>query len=68
MMAQRSGRHSIGQILTDEELRAESLDRPHATDSDVDALVQADRRRGRYGEKWIDPRFQRCRLTRGRTD
>jgi hypothetical protein len=31
MMAQRSGQHIIGQNLTDEALRAEFLERPHAT-------------------------------------
>jgi hypothetical protein len=79
-MAQRSVQHIIGQILTDEELRDEFLERPHATrallgergfeltDGEVDALVQTDRRLWRSGEKWIDPRLQRCRLTRGRTD
>jgi hypothetical protein len=79
-MAQRSVQHIIGQILTDEELRDEFLERPHATlallggrgfeltDGEVDALVQTDRRLWRCGEKWIDPRLQRCRLTRGRTD
>jgi hypothetical protein len=36
MMADRHHR----QILTDEELRAEFLERPHATDGEVDALVQ----------------------------
>lgn len=77
-MAQRSVQHIIGQILTDEELRAEFLERPHATlallgergfeltDGEVDALVQTDRRLWRCGEKWIDPRLQRCPLTRGR--
>jgi hypothetical protein len=67
MMAQRSGPHVIGQIRTDEELRAEFLEGPHATDGDVDALVQTIAGCG-CGEKWIDPRLQRCRLTRGRAD
>jgi hypothetical protein len=40
MLAQRSGQHIVAQILTDEELRAELLERPHATDGEVDALVQ----------------------------
>jgi hypothetical protein len=56
----------IGQILTDEELRAEFLEWPHATDGEVDALVQTIAGCGGVAKKWIDSRFQRCRLTRGR--
>jgi hypothetical protein len=40
MMAQQSGPHIVEQILTDEELRAEFLERPHAMDGEVDAFVQ----------------------------
>lgn len=79
-MAQRIVQHIIGQILTDEELRAEFLERPHATlallgergfeltECEVEALVQTDRRLWRWGGKWIDPRLQRCRLTSGRRE
>jgi hypothetical protein len=40
MLAQRNGQNVVGQILTDEELRAEFLGRPHATHGELDALVQ----------------------------
>ena len=65
MWAQRNGQNVVGQILTDEELRAELLERPHATHGELDALVQTI---AGWGEQWIDPRRQRCRLTRGRAD
>lgn len=79
-MAQRSVQYIIGQILTDEELRAEFLERPHATlallsergyeltESEMDALVRTDPRLWEYGDKWIDPRLQRCWLTRGKRE
>jgi hypothetical protein len=77
-MAQRTVQSVIGLILTDEEFRAGFLERPHATltglrdrgfdltDSEVDALISTDCRLWRCGEQWIDPRLQRCWLTRGR--
>jgi hypothetical protein len=55
MMAQRSGQQIIGQILTDEELRAEFLERPHATDGEVDALVQTIAARGGVWREMVRP-------------
>jgi hypothetical protein len=76
-MAQRAVQLVIGQILTDEALRAEFLQRPTATlallrdrgveltNTEADALVRTDRRLWRHGANWVDDRLQRCRLTDG---
>jgi hypothetical protein len=73
-MAQKVVQFIIGQILTDEELRANFLEQPldtlaslreqgfELTASEIDALVRTDRRLWRSGAKWIDARLQRCRL------
>jgi hypothetical protein len=64
----------IGQILTDEELRAQFLDGPaetlsslrnvgfDLTSAEIDALARTDRRLWKWGVEWIDPRLQRCDL------
>ena len=74
-MAQKTVQLIIGQILTDEELRSDFLERPLAmltslrergfelTNSEIDALIETDRRLWRWGSQWIDSRLQRCRLT-----
>jgi hypothetical protein len=74
-MAHRIVQLIIGQILTDEELCAAFLTRPSATlallrtrgaeltNGEVDALLRTDPRSWRHGEKSIDQRLQRCRLT-----
>lgn len=80
-MAQRTVQLIIGQILTDEELRSDFLERPLATltawrdrgfeltNGEVEALVRTDRRLWLHGARWIDPRLQRCRLNgRDRSD
>jgi hypothetical protein len=73
-MAQRTVQLIIGQILTDEELRFEFLERPietlaslrergfDLTKVEVDALARTDRRFWAIGAEWIDARLQRCRL------
>jgi hypothetical protein len=73
-MAQKTVQLIIGQILTDEELRSDFLERPMATltslrdrgleltNSELDALIESDRRLWRWGAQWIDSRIQRCRL------
>jgi hypothetical protein len=67
----------IGQLLTDEELRADFLARPietlasirdrgfELTNLEVDALASTDRRLWAIGAEWIDGRLQRCRLSSG---
>ena len=76
-MAQRTVQLIIGQILTDEEFRADFLERPRATlaslrdrgfeltNLEVDALARTDRRLWQSGAEWIDARIQRCRLVGG---
>ena len=73
-MAQKTVQFIIGQILTDEELRARFLDRPvqtlsslrdmgfDLTNAEIDALTQTDRRLWTSGADWIDARLQRCDL------
>jgi len=73
-MAQKTVQLIIGQILTDEELRSDFLERPRATltslrdrgfeltISELEALVESDRRLWLWGAQWVDPRLQRCRL------
>ena len=73
-MAQKTVQLIIGQILTDEELRSDFLERPLAmlmslrdrgfelTDTEMDALMETDRRLWRWGAQRIDSRLQRCRL------
>jgi hypothetical protein len=73
-MSQKVVQLIIGQILTDEELRANFLERPpdtlaslrergfELTASEIDALANTDRRLWRLGAKWIDARLQRCWL------
>jgi hypothetical protein len=73
-MAQKTVQFIIGQILTDEELRARFLDRPaetlsslrdmgfELTNPEIDALTRTDRRLWTSGAEWIDPRLQRCDL------
>jgi hypothetical protein len=76
-MAQRTVQLIIGQILTDEEFRADFLDRPtqtlealrdrgfDLTAVEVDALTRTDRRLWGIGAEWVDWRLQRCRLRGG---
>ena len=76
-MAQKNVQLIIGQILTDEEFRADFLERPRATlaslrdrgfeltNVEVDALARTDRRLWQTGAEWIDARIQRCRLVGG---
>ena len=76
-MAQKNVQLIIGQILTDEEFRADFLERPRATlaslrdrgfeltNLEVDALAKTDRRLWQSGAEWIDARIQRCRLVGG---
>ena len=76
-MAQRTVQLIIGQILTDEEFRADFLERPletltslrergvDLTHIEIDALAQTDRRFWLIGAEWVDARLQRCRLVGG---
>ena len=78
-MSQRTVQFIIGQILTDEEFRANFLEQPAATltalrdrgieltNVEIDALAQTDRRFWTVGAGWIDTRLQRCRLVGGGT-
>jgi hypothetical protein len=72
-MAYKTVQFIIGQILTDEELRARFLRAPKETltsmrddmgldltYTEIDALVQTDRRLWSSGADWIDARLQRC--------
>jgi hypothetical protein len=71
-MAHKMVQYIIGQILTDEELRAQFLRDPlemlrslrergyELTDTEIDALALTDRRLWRVGAAWIDTRLQRC--------
>jgi hypothetical protein len=73
-MAQKVVQFIIGQILTDEELRARFVKRPletlselrgagfELTNSEVEALAQTDRRLWELGKTWIDPRLRRYPL------
>jgi len=73
-MAHKTVQFIIGQILTDEELRARFLDQPietltslrdkgfDLTKSEIDALLLTDPRLWRAGPQWVDSRLQRCRL------
>jgi hypothetical protein len=75
-MAQRIVQLIVGQILTDEEFRADFLDQPYQTlralrdrgfeltSVEIDALAETDRRFWTVGAEWIDGRLQRCRLVR----
>lgn len=72
-MAQKVVQFIIGQILTDEELRARFVQRPlgtlselrnaglDLTSTEIDALAQTDHRLWQLAKQWIDPRLQRCR-------
>jgi hypothetical protein len=76
-MAQRTVQLIIGQILTDEEFRADFLERPldaltslrekgiDLTLVEVEALANTDRRLWVSGAQWLDARLQRCRLVGG---
>lgn len=76
-MAQKTVQLIIGKILTDEEFRANFLDRPketllslqergvELTTVEIDALAHTDRRLWSIGSEWIDTRLQRCRLVGG---
>lgn len=76
-MAQRTVQLIIGQLLTDEELRADFLARPmetltslrergfELTNVELDALLSTDPRLWAVGAEWIDGRLQRCRLASG---
>jgi hypothetical protein len=76
-MAQRTVQLIIGQILTDEEFRADFLERPlgaltslrekgiDLTLVEVEALANTDRRLWLSGAEWVDTRLQRCRLVGG---
>jgi len=76
-MAQKNVQLVIGRILTDEEFRADFLERPivtlaslrdrgfDLTNIEVDALARTDARLWQCGAEWIDPRIQRCRLSVG---
>src|SRR5262249_8192417 len=73
-MAQKTVQLIIGQILTDEELRASFLKRPietlatlrgmgfELTQTEVEALAQTDRRLWRSGPEWLDSRLRRAPL------
>lgn len=73
-MAHKTVQLIIGQILTDEELRARFLERPvetlssmrdmgfDLTNTEIDALARTDRKLWRSGAEWIDSRLQRCDL------
>jgi hypothetical protein len=73
-MAQKVVQFIIGQILTDEELRTRFVKRPletlsdlrdagfELTNSEIEALVQTDRRLWQLGKAWIDSRLQRYPL------
>ena len=73
-MAQKTVQFIIGQILTDEELRARFLEGPietlsalrdmgfDLTSGEIDAITKTDRRLWESGAGWIDPRLQRCAL------
>jgi spore germination protein YaaH len=74
-MAHKTVQLIVGQILTDEELRARFLDRPvetlsalrdmgfDLTNAEIDALRHTDRRLWTSGAQWIDARLQRCDLS-----
>jgi len=74
---QRTVQLIIGQILTDEEFRADFLERPietltalrdrgfELTNLEVEALAQTDPRLWDCGAAHVDPRLQRCRLNSG---
>jgi len=76
-MAQKNVQLVIGRILTDEEFRADFLERPivtlaslrdrgfDLTNTEVDALAGTDARLWQCGAEWIDARIQRCRLNVG---
>ena len=73
-MAQKTVQFIIGQILTDEELRLNFLERPtdtllwlkekgfDLTQTEIEAIAQTDARLWRSGAMWVDSRLQRCRL------
>jgi hypothetical protein len=79
-MTQKSVQTIIGQILTDEELRSDFLERPmdtlaslcdlgfELTKGEVEALAKTDPRLWRLGAKWVDGRLQRVRLNYGARD
>ena len=79
-MTQKSVQMIIGQILTDEELRADFLERPgdtlaslcdlgfELTNGEVEALARTDSRLWRLGANWVDARLQRVRLNHGTRD
>jgi hypothetical protein len=70
-MAQKTAQFIIGQLLTDEELRATFLDRPvetlaalrergvELTSSEIIAIAQTDQQLWRLGPVWIDLILQR---------
>jgi len=74
-MAHKMVQYIIGQILTDEELRARFVDEPAGTlqslrdrgfdltNAEIDALARTDRRLWQSGPEWIDARLQRCGLS-----
>jgi hypothetical protein len=73
-MSQKTVQLIIGQILTDEQLRARFLDRPaetlssfrdigfDLTNTEIDALTRTDQRLWTSGAEWLDSRLQRCDL------
>lgn len=73
-MAQKTVQFIIGQILTDEELRLNFLERPTGTllalkergfdltQTEIEAIADTDTRLWRNGAVWLDARLQRCRL------
>lgn len=75
-MTQRTVQLIIGQILTDEELRSDFLERPaetlnslrergfELTNTELDALTRTDRRLWAAAADLIDERLQRIRLDR----
>jgi spore germination protein YaaH len=79
-MAHKTVQFIIGQILTDEALRAQFLDEPietlsalrdsgfDLTNAEIDALGRTDRRLWTSGARWIDARLQRCDLGSGGRD
>ena len=77
-MAYKTVQFIIGQILTDEALRAKFLASPaetltylrddmgfDLTTAEIDAITKSDPQLWESGPEWIDPRLQRCPLAVG---
>jgi hypothetical protein len=73
-VSQKTVQLIVGQILTDEELRARFLTQPietlaslrqmgfELTNIEMDGILRTDRRLWEMGAEWIDARLQRCWL------